>query len=95
VTIAVTASGNGIAADSLTRAFEPAEAGVRSGNGSGVVEQMSPATIYRLLQRCGGDLSVEVEPGKGSTFTVFLPCAAADADLPAPQPARVVAGPPA
>jgi hypothetical protein len=29
--------------------------------------------VYRVLQICGGDLSVKVEPGRGSTFTVFLP----------------------
>jgi hypothetical protein len=29
--------------------------------------------VYRILQICGGDLSVEIEPGSGSTFTVYLP----------------------
>jgi hypothetical protein len=40
-----------------------------------------------MLQRAGGDLSVEVEPGQSSTFTVFLPLAEEAAHRPqAPQP---------
>jgi signal transduction histidine kinase len=43
------------------------------------------ATVYRLLQRCGGDLSVSVEPGRGTDFTLFLPLADGGTP-PAPAP---------
>jgi signal transduction histidine kinase len=45
------------------------------------------ATVYRLLQRCGGDLSVNVEPGRGTDFTVFLPLAQAVPPQPRAEPA--------
>ncbi len=38
---------------------------------------LSLPTIERRLRAAGGDLSVEVEAGRGSTVTVFLPCAEA------------------
>ena len=31
------------------------------------------SSVQRVLQRFGGDLSLQVEAGRGSTFTVFLP----------------------
>jgi signal transduction histidine kinase len=75
VTIAVTAAGNGIAAESFTRAFESDSTAAETANRRGHDRHMTPTAIYRLLQRCGGDLSLDVEPGKGSTFTIFLPLA--------------------
>lgn len=52
---------------------------------------LSFARIYRMLQGCGGDLSVEVEPGRGSTWTVFLPCAVERPDAPEPPARHVLA----
>ena len=95
VTLSVTALGEGIDAETLSRAFEPSVAEAKGGNGWDLQDRIPLETIYRLLQRCGGDLSLEVEPCKGSTFTVFLPYAAADAPTPRPQPARPLSGPPA
>jgi len=95
VTLSVTASGEGIDAETLSRAFEPSVAEAKGGNGWELQDRIPLETIYRLLQRCGGDLSLEVEPGKGSTFTVFLPHAAADAQTPRPQLDRQLSGQPA
>jgi signal transduction histidine kinase len=67
----VRASGNGIDSESFARAFEPRDGA--NAEGRDLEKNLSIATIYRLLQRCGGGLSLEVEPGKGSAFTVFLP----------------------
>ena len=51
-------------------------------------------TLYRLLQRRGGDLSVYVERGRSVSFTVVLPRAPAPAAaVRAPAPAS--APPPA
>ena len=70
VTLSVRDSGNGAAAEALSRTLtsRPASEPVRGREGT-----LALPTLYRLLQRSGGDLSVETEPGRGSTFRVFLP----------------------
>jgi hypothetical protein len=55
--------------------------------GADVEGRLPLATVYRLLQRCGGDLSVSVEPGRGTDFTVFLPLAEALPPKPRAEPA--------
>jgi len=70
VTIAFRDSGAEPDAAALARLFEPASAEIGPPSGSG---RLALSTVYRVLQVCGGDLSVKVEPGRGSTFTVFLP----------------------
>jgi hypothetical protein len=86
VTVSVKALGNGIEAESFAQAFDPPRGLPADADGGVLRKRMPIATIYRVLQRCGGDLSIEVEPGKASTFTVFLPHAAADAPAPRPSP---------
>jgi hypothetical protein len=69
VTVTVSDTGNGIDVDALARAFEPPLTGA-SRNAADA--PLSLPMVYRALQRAGGDLSVEVEPGHRTTFTVFL-----------------------
>jgi signal transduction histidine kinase len=86
VTLSVRESGGALGADALARVFdrEPDDAVVRAETA------LSPASIRRMLQRAGGDLSVEVEPGRGSTTTIFLPAADEVPEAPrAPGPAPV------
>ena len=74
MTLAISESSGGLDPDAIARAFEvdsPAEAGLLGEAGDGI----PLSTVYRMLQRAGGDLSVEVEPGRGSRFTLFLPLA--------------------
>jgi signal transduction histidine kinase len=71
VTLSVAESSGAVDADALSRAFDSP-----AGEPSPAVDAeggLPLATVYRLLQRVGGDLSVEVEPGRGSRFVVFLP----------------------
>lgn len=74
VTVAITDTGGGIDADALAAAFDPE--GERAGDRAlGLEGRLPLSAIYRVLQRCGGDLSVDVEAGRGTRFTVFLPLA--------------------
>jgi len=72
--------GRGIPADSLSRIFLPfeqvyAEDQARMG-GAG----LGLAITRAIVQRHGGRIEVESEPGRGSTFTVTLPTAGPDDD---------------
>jgi hypothetical protein len=81
VTLTVRDTGHALDAGALARVFEPPEPGAEDAEG-----RLPLSTVYRLLQRCGGDLSVSAEPGRGTDFTVFLPLAdAAEAQSPAPS----------
>jgi hypothetical protein len=51
------------------------------------------STVYRMLQRCGGDLSVEVEPGHGTSLTIFLPRAERTSDHRPTHTPLVAVGP--
>ena len=60
-------SGIGIPAEILPRIFDPFFTTKAMGHGLGL------ATCYSIVNRHGGAIDVESEPGKGSTFHVYLP----------------------
>jgi len=64
--IAVADDGPGIESDRLPRLFERFQ---RSDSGSG----LGLAIARRVVERHGGTIRVETEPGTGSTFTIELP----------------------
>jgi signal transduction histidine kinase len=69
VLITVRDTGTGIAAEDLRRIFEPFYTTKGRGKGTG----LGLAICRELAAALGGSISVESEPGKGSTFTVRLP----------------------
>ncbi|MFN8640438.1 MAG: ATP-binding protein [Candidatus Binatia bacterium] len=76
-------SGCGIAAEELSRLFQPfsqAAAATRSHGGSG----LGLAICRRLVEQMGGCIGVESAPGSGSTFWFLLPldCGATAASRP-------------
>jgi hypothetical protein len=70
VTLAVRATGEHVDPDAFSCAFDAPAAQVSLTGQSG---RLPLHVLYRMLQRCGGDLSVDVERGRGVRFTVFLP----------------------
>jgi signal transduction histidine kinase len=62
-------TGTGIAPEHLQQIFDPGftTKGVGVGTGLGL------AICYQIVQRHGGQIEVDSEPGKGSVFTVRLP----------------------
>ena len=74
VTVALTDTGYGIAADQIDRIFEPfyTTKGVGQGTGLGLSQ------VFGFAKQSGGDIIVESEEGVGTTFTLYLPVAVAD-----------------
>jgi signal transduction histidine kinase len=69
VAISVTDTGHGIAREHQGAIFQPFVTTRSEGSGLGL------SVSRALIERHGGTLTVESEPGHGATFTIFLPVA--------------------
>ncbi len=69
VTIAVSDTGHGIKPENLSRIFDPGftTKGVGTGTGLGL------SICYQIVEAHGGEITVDSEVGKGTTFTIALP----------------------
>jgi CheY-like chemotaxis protein len=79
--LTVSDSGSGIPADILSRIFDPFFTTKPVGKGTG----LGLASVYRTLQDHGGSVAVESVEGRGTTFRLLLPQAAADRIPDAPR----------
>lgn len=78
IRLAVADSGSGIPDDVLPHIFEPLFTTKEEGEGTG----LGLPTVHGITQQHGGWLDVESEPGRGTTFHVYLPQHPGD---PAPE----------
>jgi two-component system NtrC family sensor kinase len=69
VEIRISDTGSGIAPEHMDKLFDPFFTTKEIGKGTG----LGLAVSYGIIQRHGGTITVRSKPGKGTTFTLWLP----------------------
>ena len=69
VRLTVSDTGTGMGDDTLKNIFEPFFT-TKGNHGTG----LGLATVYGIIQQCGGCIAVSSSPDRGSSFRVYLPC---------------------
>ena len=82
VAVSLADSGSGIAPEVLARIFEPFFTTKEVGKGTG----LGLSQVFGFAKQSGGNVDVTTEPGRGTTFTLYLPEVTQEAPAAAEEP---------
>jgi PAS domain S-box-containing protein len=80
VKLSIKDNGPGILPEHLSRVFEPYFTTKKTGTGLGL------ATVYSIIQKHDGQIKVVSQPGKGTTFEIYLPASQQPVAPPCVEP---------